>query len=89
MRLWGNQFLVLRSSERLKFICGAKGDWLLAFALLLSLVPYAGAADFTIGNPQLSVTVSEQDGSYEIRTSKQRYSSAPFLRCRAKSTSTG
>lgn len=68
MQFRDNQLVLLRSRDRLKFMW-AKGDWLLAMGLLLSLVPYAGAADFTIGNPQLSVTVSEQDGSYEIRTS--------------------
>ncbi|MGO9086769.1 MAG: glycoside hydrolase family 36 protein [Candidatus Sulfotelmatobacter sp.] len=56
--------------DMVKFICSAKGEWPLAIALVLSLVPCAGAAaDFTIGNPQLSVTVNERDGSYEIKNS--------------------
>ena len=62
MRFWAR--------DMVKFICSAKGEWPLAIALVLSLVPCAGAAaDFTIGNPQLSVTVNERDGSYEIKNS--------------------
>src|SRR5438067_11999934 len=71
MQFRGNQLRVLLARDRLTFIGRATVEWAVAIALIV-FSPCAGAAaDVTIGNHQLSVTVSEQDGSYEIRTSNR------------------